>query len=98
MANDTIVDNEVKHRFELEEDGHVAELDYHVNGNRLVLIHTGVPEALGGRGLGGKLVQAALERARAQNMVVRPECEFARGWIEKHPDALTGVTVDISGL
>jgi predicted GNAT family acetyltransferase len=63
-----------------------------------VLIHTGVPEALGGRGVGGKLVQAALERARHEGMVVRPECEFARGWIDKHPDALTGVTIDVSGL
>ena len=89
-----VVDNVAVERFELEEDGHLAELVYHVHGNRLTLIHTEVPDELGGRGLGGKLVQAALARARRDQMTVVPRCEFARGWLEKHPDAIGDVTVD----
>ena len=88
-----VVDNEVKHRFELEDDGHVAELVYERRPGELVLIHTGVPEELGGRGMGGQLVQAALDEARRQKVKVIAQCEFARGWIEKHPDATAGLEV-----
>ena len=51
-------------------DGHTAELVYRLNGKRFVLVHTGVPEALGGH---GELVEApdaigpALDRAFAHD-------------------------------
>jgi uncharacterized protein len=86
MAEVDVVDNTERHRFEINEDGHRAELVYEVRGNELVLVHTGVPEALGGRGLGGVLVAAALDRAAAEDLTVVPQCPFARSWLEKHPD------------
>ena len=89
-----VVDNEAEDRFELTEDGHLAELVYHVHGDRMTLIHTEVPEELGGRGLGGVLVQAALDRARRDKLTIVPNCPFARSWLEKHPDAAGGVTID----
>ena len=49
-----------------------AELDYHLNGSRLVLVHTEVPAALGGHGLGGRLVRAALDRAGREGLTVVP--------------------------
>lgn len=89
-----VIDNVAEERFELTEDGHLAELVYHVHGDRLTLIHTEVPDELGGRGLGGVLVRAALERARRDQLTVVPRCEFARGWLEKHPDDVGDVTVE----
>jgi predicted GNAT family acetyltransferase len=89
-----VVDNPAEERFEFREDGHLAELVYHQHGDRLTLIHTEVPEALGGRGLGGVLVQAALDRARRDHLTIVPSCPFARRWLEKHPDATEGVTID----
>jgi predicted GNAT family acetyltransferase len=89
-----VVDNVAEERFELREDGHLAELVYHVHGDRLTLIHTEVPEALGGRGLGGVLVHAALDRARRDHLTIVPSCPFARGWLEKHPDAIGDVVID----
>jgi predicted GNAT family acetyltransferase len=94
MADGTVVDNPDQHRFELQQDGHLAELVYELDGDRLVLVHTGVPEELGGRGLGGVLVRAAVERAAAEGLTVVPRCPFARSWLEKHPDEAGLVTID----
>ena len=55
-------------RFVIDVDGIEAELLYRIEPGRLVLIHTEVPDALGGRGLGGQLVLAAIARARADNL------------------------------
>ena len=89
-----VVDDTAGERFVFTEDGHVAELVYHVHGNRLTLIHTEVPDELGGRGIGGRLVEAAIERARRDQLTIVPNCPYARGWLEKHPDAVEGVTID----
>jgi predicted GNAT family acetyltransferase len=94
VTEPTVVDNPDMGRFELEVDGHLAELVYDLRGERLVLIHTEVPEALGGRGLGGVLVQAAVDRAEAEELVIVPQCPFARAWLEKHPDQAARVAVD----
>jgi uncharacterized protein len=72
----------------------VAELDYHLNGSRLVLLHTEVPGVMGGRGVGGRLVQAAVERAARDGLTVVPWCPFARRWLEEHPDQAARVTID----
>ncbi len=87
-------DDPGRSRLVVEQDGAEAELVYRRNGNRLVLVHTGVPEQLGGRGIGGQLVTAALDRAAAEGLTVVPRCPYARKWIQDHPDAATGVTVD----
>jgi predicted GNAT family acetyltransferase len=89
-----IVDNQQEHRFVLDAGGVEAELVYRLNGDRFVLVHTGVPDELGGRGIGGKLVLAALERARAEHLTVVPQCPFARRWLREHPDAYEGIPID----
>ena len=94
MADLVVTDVPARHRFELEVDGSVAELVYRLDGDRLVLIHTGVPDELGGRGLGGVLVRAALDRAIAESLTIVPECPFAKAWLEKHPDEAAKVTID----
>lgn len=89
-----VSDNTEKARFEIGENGAVAELVYRRRADRLVLVHTEVPEQLGGRGLGGLLVQAALQRAAAEGLTVVPLCPFARSWLERHPDEAAKVTID----
>jgi predicted GNAT family acetyltransferase len=89
-----VVDNAAEERFELTVDGHRAELVYHLHGARLTLIHTEVPEELGGRGIGSILVQAALDRAQREHLTIIPTCPFARSWLEKHPDAAAAVAID----
>jgi predicted GNAT family acetyltransferase len=71
-------------------------LDYEVEDGRLVLVHTEVPKQLGGRGLGGRLVQAGVERAAREGLTVAPWCPYARKWLRDHPDAIASVVVDWS--
>ena len=89
-----VTDNAAEHRFELTVDGHLAELVYRLEGDRLRLVHTEVPDELEGQGLGGVLVRAAIDRAERDGLTIIPRCEFARGWLEKHPDEAARVTID----
>jgi uncharacterized membrane protein YoaK (UPF0700 family)/predicted GNAT family acetyltransferase len=89
-----VTDNQAESRFELRADGSLAELDYRRNGKRLVLIHTEVPVELEGRGFGGRLVAAAVDRAKQEGMTVVPLCPFARGWLERHGAEAAEVPVD----
>jgi uncharacterized protein len=88
-----VVDNKAASRLEVRAGNEVAELIYRQNGKRLVLVHTGVPETLGGRGIGGQLVHAAVDKAAADGMTVVPLCPYARSWLERHPDQASRVTI-----
>ena len=89
-----IVDVPAESRYVARQDGNEAELVYRLDGDRLVLVHTGVPDALGGHGLGGRLVQTAVERARAGALTLVPWCPFARRWLREHEDVASGVAID----
>lgn len=88
-----VVDDADRHRLEIRIDDQIAHLDYTLHDGRLRLVHTVVPDELGGRGLGGVLVQAALDKAVAGDLEVVVVCPFARSWLEKHPDAATTAKV-----
>ncbi len=89
-----IVDETTRHRFSIEQDGATAELRYRLDGDHLVLEHTLVPRALGGRGIGARLVEAALRRAREESLVVVAECPFANAWLRRHPRLADGLRVE----
>jgi predicted GNAT family acetyltransferase len=59
-----------------------------------VLIHTEVPESLGGGGLGGQLVLGAIGKATHEGLTIVPLCPFARGWLERHADDAARVNID----
>ena len=88
------VDHRDEARFTVELDGASAELVYRVEGERLVLVHTGVPGSLGGKGIGGLLVRAAMQRATDEGLTVVPWCPFARAWLRGHPDVAATVNID----
>jgi predicted GNAT family acetyltransferase len=89
-----VADNIARHRFELEIDGSLATLTYRRADTNLVLIHTEVPDELGGRGIGGHLVRAGVEAAAASGLTIVPECEFARSWLGRHPEVAAQVAID----
>jgi predicted GNAT family acetyltransferase len=72
-------------RFQATVDGVQAELDYEQRGDVLCLTHTGVPAAIGGKGVAGALVRSALEYARSKGLKVVPSCTYAASYIERHP-------------
>jgi predicted GNAT family acetyltransferase len=87
-------DEPANSRFVVEEGDDVAELVYDLDGDRLFLLHTGVPDAFQHRGIGGDLVMAAVDRARAERLTIVPWCPFARRWLREHPDVAGTVTID----
>jgi len=81
-----VVDDTAAGRLELTRDGATAFLMYERRPGTFVIVHTWVPPALGGRGIGGVLVRAAAAAARAEGRSLQVACPFARRFFEKHPD------------
>ena len=78
--------NEAAHRYELEVDGQRAIAEYRLRPGRISFTHTEVPDALEGRGIGTRLVKAALDDARAKGLKVVPACPFVKHYIDKHSE------------
>jgi hypothetical protein len=74
------------HRFETTVDGQLCEIDYSLRGTLMTIDHTGVPSAVGGRGIASELVRTALDTARAEGWKVVPACSYAAIWMERHPE------------
>lgn len=83
---DIVCNNTDKNRYELSVDGHLAATYYRLADGVITFIHTEVPDALAGRGVGSKLIKGALDQVRAAGLKVVPQCPFVRAYIEKHPD------------
>lgn len=89
-----IVDDIEHQRLVLVTDGLESELVYRTHGDRYVIVHTGVPDELEGHGIGGRLVEAAVARARQEHLTVVPLCPYARRWLERHPEVAATVQID----
>ncbi|SJZ56071.1 GNAT family N-acetyltransferase [Novilysobacter spongiicola] len=73
-------------RFRAEVEGTEAELAYRMEEGVMVITHTRVPDAIGGRGVAGALTRAAFDHARAGDIRVRPACSYAEAWAGRHPE------------
>jgi hypothetical protein len=71
-------------RFAATVDGHDCELDYRLDGRVMTILHTGVPDAVGGRGIAAALTLAAAHFARAEGLTVYPACSYAAAWFRRH--------------
>ena len=74
------------HRFSTLVDGVYCELDYTLAPGVMTITHTGVPPALGRRGIAAALVQEAFATARSEGWKVVPACSYAAVWLERHPE------------
>lgn len=76
---------ENKGAFFIEMNGvKAAEMTYSKAGAGLIIIdHTEVSDALRGTGSGKKLVMAAVEHARENNLKILPLCPFAKAVFDK---------------
>ena len=81
-----VKNNEAAGRFEAPVDGQMAIAAYRRDGDRIIFTHTEVPDDLQGQGIGGQLIEAALEHARAAGLRVVPRCAFVADYIAKHPE------------
>ncbi len=81
-----VADNPARSRFELDVDGTVAFATYAMDGDTLILLHTEVPDALSGHGVGSALARGVLDGARRRGLKVLPRCEFMAAYIGRHPE------------
>lgn len=79
-----VLNNESAHRFELHSGESMARLDYRLQNGKIVLLHTEVPPELANRGVGAKLVKAALEHARESGLTVVPLCSYVAAYIRRN--------------
>jgi uncharacterized protein len=78
--------NTAQNRFELDVDGKQAVAYYRMAPGVITFVHTEVPQALSGRGIGTKLIRGALDMVRAQGLKVVPQCPFVSAFMGKHPE------------
>jgi predicted GNAT family acetyltransferase len=81
-----VANNETAQRYEARVGGGLAVITYQRLADRIVFMHTEVPEALEGQGIAGKMAQFALGDARARHLAVIPRCPFVAGYIRRHPE------------
>ncbi|HEX4604586.1 MAG TPA: GNAT family N-acetyltransferase [Candidatus Angelobacter sp.] len=87
MNSNPVTHNEAKGQFEIMLGQEKAILQYHRTQQHITLVHTEVPEASRGRGLGEQLVRAALDFAHFNQLTVVPVCPFVKAYLQKHPEA-----------
>lgn len=68
-------------------DGAEAEVTFtKVGASQLIIDHTEVPDAFRGQGMGQRLVEHAVEQARAAGKTIIPLCPFAAAQFRRHPE------------
>jgi uncharacterized protein len=74
-------------RFEIEEHGEVAYLEFDTDGQGWMTIwHTEVPTGMRGQGVASELAQTAFEYAKQNNLRVDVICPLAASFLRKHPE------------
>jgi uncharacterized protein len=63
----------------------VGVADYQDHGDVVVFPHTQIKSSLRGKGLGARLVRAALDDARANGRRVVPRCWYVAEFIDANP-------------
>ncbi len=90
----TIHHDQQAHRFTTEVDGCRAVLDYRLAGRVMSITHTGVPPAIGGRGIAAELMRAALQFAHESGFSVNPACSYAAAYMRRHREEAGGPAPD----
>ena len=81
-----IVNNVKEQQFQVRAEGELASLEYRLYKGDIALMHTEVPDRLGGRGIASALAESALIYAREHKMPVIVYCPFVAGYLKKHPE------------
>ena len=88
MSDIELVETNGKGRYVIAgPDDAEAELTFtKVGANQIIIDHTGVPDAFRGQGAGLRLVERAVEDARAAGKTIIPLCPFAAAQFRRHPE------------
>lgn len=90
-----VLDNTDKSRYEIQADGDVAGfIDYKLSHNGIAFLHAETDQRFRGKGVAGRLAQAALDSARERGLPVLPYCPFVLDFIGEHPEYAELVPAD----
>ena len=68
-------------------EGGTALVQYREEGDGTArLVHTEVPQALKGRGIGSMLAKEVFDAVRAESWTEVPQWEFMANYIDRHPE------------
>ena len=86
QRTETVADNRRERRYEIHLDGELAGYcAYQRRPGTIVFTHTEIEPRFRGRGLGSRLIAAALADAEGQELRVVPRCEFVQDFIRRGP-------------
>ena len=75
------------HHLEERVGDSVAFLSYSIDDkNQMTIWHTEVPSSLQHKGIGGKLVEEAIQLASRRSSRLRIVCPFAKEYLARHPE------------
>lgn len=86
METYNVINNEQQQQFQLHIDGEIAFMEYRFHDGIIVLMHTEVPDKLGGRGVATALAAAAFDYARKHQLKVKVYCPFVLSYLKRHPE------------
>ena len=88
MGKLEVKNNEELYQFEADlGGGEKALIGYRPEADgTLNILHTEVPEAFEGKGVGSQLVKQTLEQIKAEGKKIAPSCPFVAAYIKRHPE------------
>jgi predicted GNAT family acetyltransferase len=67
-------------------EGPDSEMTFTHRPGGIVMDHTGVPQALEGRGIARALLDRAINDARSLGLFIRPRCSYIVAQFARHPE------------
>lgn len=86
MESYNVINNQQRQQFQVSAQGETGFLEYRLHEGAIVLMHTEVPEKLGGRGIGTVLAAAAFDYAKNHQLKVKVYCPFVKKYLDRHPE------------
>lgn len=81
-----LIKEEENRRYIIQVDDQIAKIEYIEHPEKIFLVHTEVPAALKGQGVGSAMVKLVLEKLEEEGKPVVPLCPFVASYIKRHPE------------
>ena len=81
-----VINNTIQQQFEVHAEGETAVLQYRFHDGVIWLMHTEVPEKLGGKGIASVLAHYSLEWAKENDIKAKVLCPFVAAYLKRHPE------------
>ena len=81
-----VIHDKDKSQFNISINNKEVYVDYKIEQNKMNLYHTYTNPELRGKGLAAKVVIAAFEYAKKNNLKVEPGCTYVQTFISRHKE------------